>query len=327
MLADRRFDFRRYRPGDEEAILDLFARSFGASRTLDHWRWKYQQNPFGNEHISLAWDADCLVAQYAAYSIPFWRNGAEMFAHHIADIMTDRSVRHVGRGSSSVFARTALHFYENFCEGKVAFNYGFNTATSREFSIRFTRAEAVEPVTYRVRENVHRLSRLRRWLSGYTVEPLRDVGPEYDAFFRRVAPAYGFVVERSSTYMRWRYLQSAEPGYFVVAIRKRGRLAGWSAFRLRDETLLWGDALFDPAASDAPEILLRHVALRYAATRVEGWFSRRPAWFDAILQRLGFVVMDEPNDLSLSCVPFTFTDAISAMRTSLYYTMGDSDLF
>jgi hypothetical protein len=327
MPADERITIRRFGPGDETAILDLFRRSFHAERSLDHFAWKFRSNPYGNEHISLAWLDSKLVAQYAAYPVRAWHQGANVPAHHIGDIMSDRAVRHIGRGESSVFAQTAKHFYEVFCEDKVAFNYGFNTATSREFSVRYTGATAVESVVYRSRGPIERLTRWQRWRRGYRLELVRQVGPEFDHFFNDVAPSYGFLVRRDATYLRWRYLQLSEPGHFIVAIRKWGRLAGWSAFRVRGDSLLWGDALFDRAHEDAAEVLLRHVAPEYPVAKIECWFPPRPSWFHATLDRLGFHITQEPNDLSLSCVPFTMRDAVSAIRASLYYTMGDSDLF
>ena len=327
MLADARITFRPYTPGDEPAILDLFERSFFVKRTPEHFAWKYRGNPYGNERISLAWDSDRLVAQYAAYPVRVWLDGQNLIANHIGDIMSDPSVRHVGRGPTSVFARTAADFYTRFCEGRVAFNYGFNTATSRAFSVRFTRAEAVEPVTYRSRVQVARLSRLRRWIRGYRLELVRDVNAEYDDFFERVAPSYRFLVRRDATYLRWRYFTFVEPGYFFVAIRKGSQLVGWSAFRVRGDKLVWGDALFDPAFEDAADVLLRHVAPAYPVSTIECWFPPRPSWFDSILNRLGFVAAREPNDLSLSCVPFTLGDAPQRIRESLYYAMGDADLF
>jgi hypothetical protein len=45
------------------------------------------------------------------------------------------------------------------------------------------------------------------------------------------------------------------------------------------------------------------------------------------LERLGLRAEQEPQDLSVMCVPFEFPDATERMRESLYYTMGDSDLF
>ena len=136
MPVDARFTSRPSRAGDEEQILGLFARAFPhASRGIEHFRWEYQRNPFGNEHISLTFDdAGRLVAQYAGYPVRMIDDDSELVAHQIGDIMTDRSVRQVGRGPTSILARTAQHFYDAFCSGRVAFNYGFTTDAHRQLS-------------------------------------------------------------------------------------------------------------------------------------------------------------------------------------------------
>src|ERR1051326_878621 len=169
MPADARFITRAYRDGDEEAILDLFARSFPhAPRTREHFDWKYRENPFGNERISLTFDEGgapsaeggersaeggaqgaeggergaeggaqsgeggepaheplspsalrplpsalraspsalrpppSLVGHYAGYAVPFRMLDRDVLAHQIGDTMTDVSVRHVGRGPTSI---------------------------------------------------------------------------------------------------------------------------------------------------------------------------------------------------------------------------------
>jgi len=191
MPGDQRFITRAYQPGDEAAIHDLFARCFHAPRTIEHFRWKYLQNPYGNAHISLTFDSDRrLVGHYAGYPVPYVESGRAFIAHQIGDTMTERSVRHVGRGPTSVLGRTALHFYENFCESQVAFNYGFNVANIQKFSLQFLRSDRVEPVPYRVRDlrrdPIPRIGRLGRWPRGYQLEQVHGAGEEFDAFFARV---------------------------------------------------------------------------------------------------------------------------------------------
>ena len=249
-------------------------------------------------------------------------------AHQIGDTMTDPSVRHIGRGPTSILGKTALHFYEHFCDGNIAFNYGFNVANIQRFSLRFLRSDRVEPVTYWMRRlPIPRISRLGRLSRGYQLELVHEVTAEYDRLFERVAPAYRFLIRRDAQYLRWRYLECPEPGAFIVAIRKWRRLVGWSVFRVRDNRLSWGDALFDPNAIDAMDVLIRHVAPTYPVEQIEAWFPPRPKWFAEALQGFGFVQGSEPQDLSLMCVPFTLPDATQRMRDALYYTMGDSDLF
>ncbi|MEA2240189.1 MAG: hypothetical protein QOC81_4913 [Thermoanaerobaculia bacterium] len=333
MPVDARFTIRAFRDGDEEQILALFARAFPhAARGREHFRWQYQRSPFGNERISLTFDdAHRLVAQYAGYPVPLVDDGRDLVAHQIGDIMTDPSVRQIGRGPTSILARTANHFYDSFCRGKVAFNYGFTTAAHRELSVRFLGSDAVEPAPYRVRDLTAnpfpRIGRLGRWPRGWQLELVRDAGSEFDAFFERVAPAYRFLIRRDARYLRWRYLECPDVPYFVVAIRKWRRLVGWSVFGVRGSRLAWGDALFDPQHGDAVEVLLRHVVPSYPVDRIDGWFPARPAWFDDVLRGQGFESRPDPQDLSLMCVPFTESAASARIREQLYYTYGDSDLF
>jgi len=325
MPVDDGFIVRSYREGDEKAILDLFAKSFPhAPRSLEHFDWKYRRNPFGNEHISLTFDPNGeVVGHYAGYVVPYRRDGRDFLAHQIGDTMTAVHVRHIGRGPTGILGRTALHFYATFCEDKIAFNYGFNVANIQKFSLRFLRATAVEPVAYRVCNRRHTRRRWWNRLRGYTVDVVRETTPEWDELFDRVSDAYRFLVKRDAAYVRWRYLECPDVAYVVVAVRKRGRLVGWSAMRVRDGVLTWGDALFDPRFEDAPEVLLSH----FDADRIEAWFPPRPAWFDAILRDLRFESQPEPQSLSVMCVPFVFADATARIADELYYTWGDSDLF
>lgn len=329
MPADSRFTTRSYRPGDEHAILDLFNRSFPHSpRSLEHFHWKYRDNPFGSGRISLTFDSDGrLVGHYSGYSVPFRYGSRDVFAHQIGDTMTEPSIRHVGRGPTSILGRTALHFYEHFAEGQVAFNYGFNVANIQKFSLRFLRSDRVEPVTYRVRAPLPPIGRGERWLHGYQLEVVRDTTSEFDDLFSRAAPAYRFLVRRDAEYVRWRYLQCPDVPYHVVVIRKWRRLAGWLVFRVAQSRFLLGDLLIHPAFPEALEVALRHIVPSHPVDVIETWLPPRPEWLDRTLRELGFETRPEPQDLSVMTVPFTWPDAAARMRESLYYTWGDSDLF
>ena len=320
---------RAYGEGDEAAILELFARSFHQPRTRAHWEWKYRRNPWGNGRISEAFDAEgALVGHYCGYPVPFYDRGIERLAHQIGDTMTAPHVRHIGRGRTSILGRAATHFYDTFCAGQVAFNYGFNVANIQRFSMLFLNATRVEPVTYRVLARpVAPIGRVARWMGGYQLEIVRDPAAEFDRFFDRVKDAYGFLIRRDARYIRWRYLECPDVPYVVIAVRKWRKLAGWIAIRIRENRLSWGDALFDPACRGAIEVMLRHIVPGYPVEAVEAWFPPRPKWFHEELERLGFETKPEPQELSLMCVPFTMSDAVDRMRSDLYYTMGDSDLY
>ena len=327
----QRFSTRSYRAGDERAILDLFQRSFHATRTSEQWRWKFQQNPWGRERISLTFDEGKLVGHYAGYPVPFVTPGGVMLANHIGDTMTDPSIRHLGRGPTSVLGRTALHFYEHFCEGSVAFNYGFNVANIQKFSLRFLRSDRVEPVGYRVRDlrkkPLPKMGRFERWARGISLQLVTATSSEWDALFDRLWPQYGFLARRDSAYVTWRYLLCPDPKYSVVGLRKWGKLVGWIVFRIRDDRFSLGDMLIDSDHADVLESALRHLTALFPTSVIEAWCPPRPSWLDHQLRDLGFENRPEPQDLSLMCVPFVRKAATEEMRAELFYTMGDSDLF
>jgi hypothetical protein len=330
--VDARFTIRRYQRGDETAILDLFARSFHEQRSLEHWRWKYEDDPYGAERISVAFDdAGALVAHYAGYPVRFQIDGAGTTAHQIGDTMTEPSIRHIGRGPTSILGRTALRFYENFCDGQVAFNFGFNVANIQKFSMRFLRSTRVEDVAYRRRDlrtdPMPRLTRIERYARGVTLELVTETSSEWDDLFARVESSYGFLIRRDAQYVKWRYLSRPDVKYVVVAMRKWRHLAGWLVFRLRDNRMSIGDLLIDPDHAGVLDVALRHLARLYPAEAIDMWCPPRPGWMHELLTSMRLNLTREPQDLGVMCVPFVDADAPSRMAAALYYTMGDGDLF
>jgi hypothetical protein len=336
----RREDFfvREYREGDEEQILPMFCRNFYVERSLARWSWEYRDNPYGALKISEAFTEDGrLAAHYAGYPVRFHREiegrSNSLPALQVGDTMTEPAFRHVGRGPTSLLGRTVRHYYARFCEGQVAFNYGFNTGNIQRFSMSFVGARRLEDLPF------HRLDLERHplvpphpllsRLAGYRVEQVTRFDARFDELFRRVSPAYRLLVERDARYLEWRYASCPDAGYSLYAIFRRRRLVGWSVFRAKGERLLWGDALFDPRHPGAVRQLLAAVlaAPEHAqAKSVEAWITSRPAGWRETAVSLGFESRPEPDDLGFVFVPFGH-DPEEEFRAHLYYTMGDSDLF
>ncbi len=334
------YRIRSYRSGDEPAILELFRDSFGSDLSLERWAWKYHHNPRGGPRISLAFSPDGeLACQYCAYPVR-WRGlplASHADSHQVGDTMTRRSARAVGRGPTSLLARSARHFYLVNCRGRIAFNYGFNTGNIQKFSNRFLGVRQVEEVPYRElppdkrlrskRQGKAPLSRNARLGGRYDLRRIVErsgVGAEFDALFERVSDRYGLLVERSSEYLRWRYLACPAGGPELIAAYRRGRLAAWAAATRLPDRVEWGDALVDPAERRAVRALLAE--MRAPGLPVTGWFSDRPRWLSRELDALGMVRRPEPQGLVTGLAPFVRGDAVSLMRKG-YYTKGDSDLF
>ena len=325
------YRIRGYRPGDEVAILDLFRDCFGEALSLQRWRWRYLDNPRGGPRISLAFDSDGeLVCQYCAYPVR-WRGlpaAVPVVGHQVGDTMTRRGARGVGRGPTSILARTSRHFYLTQCDGRVAFNYGFNAGNITRFSTRYVGAHVVEDAPCRELPADAELGGRRRFGRRYelrrVVEP-SEIDAGFDALFEKVGERYGLLVERSAEYLRWRYLDCPDEGLELTAAYRRGRLAGWVAAKRLPDRVEWGDALIDPVERSALRDLV--AGIREPGLPLAGWFTERPAWWSRELDRLGFVRRPEPEGLVAIMVPFVCGDAVERMRGAGYYTKGDGDLF
>ena len=323
------YRIRGYRPGDEQAILELFRDSFGTELSLESWAWKYRRNPWGGPRISLAFSPDGeLVCQYCAYPVR-WHGlppPCPADSHQVGDTMTRRAARAVGRGPTSLLARSARHFYLANCKGRVAFNYGFNTGNILKFSNRFLEVRQVEDVPYRELPPSAPLGRRAR-RGRYELRRISErseVDAEFDALFERASGRYGLLVERSAEYLRWRYLDCPGERLELIAAWRRGRLAAWAAAARLPDRVEWGDALVDPAERPALRALLAE--MRVPGLPVVGWFSDRPRWLSRELDALGLVRRPEPQGLVTGLAPFVRGDAVSLLRQG-YYTKGDSDLF
>ena len=358
-----RFTVRPYRDGDEAAILRLFRASFHLDRGLDHWRWKYAENPWGRGEISVAAAPDGeIAAHYGGYPIPIWRQGKRnvssersernvpleggerntFLALQIGDTMTDPAARDAGRGKAGLLARTVRHFFSSHRDGSYGFFYGFNTGPIQRFCRWFIGGRQDRPVRYLARD----LEPAPVWSAGgYRVERVDSVGPSWDRFFRRAAPHYRFLVRRDARYLDWRYLKRPDARYVILAARRFGRLVGWSVFLRREDTvtdrasIAWGDALFHPRHLQAAEAILaaaladpelsgaRRDGVRDdGARRIDAWFSGGPPKWDEQLARLGFVVLPEPQGLGLIALDDAEPEAFERLE-EMYTTMGDGDLF
>ena len=331
-----RFAIRGYREGDEAAILAMFATSFGAQRSEEHWRWKFRDDPYGSLRITVVLDRDgSLAAHYAGYPVRFVfpsRTAGEIGAMQIGDTMTSKAVRASGLGKTSVLARMVDDFYERHCVGQLSFNYGFNTGHIRKLGERYLSYRYLSDVTVWQRPLRDRRRRPRRLLAralGYRARAVTATGPEWDGFFARVAPRYGLLVQRDARYLNWRYLGCPDRVHTLVEVRRRGVLVGWGVAAPRGRTVALGDALFEPErAPDAFPVLLNALGRLFpGADTVGGWFPATPEWWVARLRAEGFAPGPEPNALAPGFAFFEPSPTLSDLDRYWYYTMGDSDLF
>lgn len=330
---------------DEVQVVDLHRRAFPHDRrTVEHQRWKYTANPFGEPIRVGAFAPDGRLATHvSAYALPMVQAGPagrrDLRVRQIGDSMTDPEFRRVGHGRRGLFAQAMQRLVDAGREHGMDIVYGVAPARLQRFYVRHVDgSELLLDIPFRrARIRDDRPVDASDWprhgeTSRYGVADLAPGDTRVDRLFGCTAPSFGILVRRDAAYLAWRYHRSPDHRYLMIAAEQNGALVGWSVFRRAGDELLWGDALFDPDHTDAVRpVLARALALSPGVTGLSGWFRDRPGWWARTLESVGLVRAPEPHDQSVisACYPRPGVAAVTGdhLREGLYFTMGDSDLF
>ena len=315
---------------DDPHVVDLFRQVFSAPRSMEHWRWKYRECPFGRDAVVVCRDPDGhIVANFSGYYVPvedLARKAAPLLVLQVGDTMTHPSVRHVGFGKTSLLVRTAHYFFARFCEMKVPFVYGFNTGNIQKMGKLFLGYRPVYPLD----EYTLSIDTLKPSLYsflGYTCREITRFSRDHDLLYERAKRAYGrFVVIRKSDYLNWRFADP-DKAYRIFEVRRRfGMPVGYLVAEKKGDGAVVGDVFWDPEHVRALERALRRMALTMGVRHVSLWLSKTPPWLIDQLLRIGFQRQPEPLGLWFVFVPFQMRLREDDME-GFYFTKADSDLF
>lgn len=316
---------RPYAEGDEAAINDGFNRTFGLTRTLDEWRWKFPASPEGR-WIMLAVDGGGRVlAHYGAVVAPMRLGPVTVRGAQIVDAYAAR----LGRRRDALGHKVFTNCYEEFIrrfgarEG-LPFMFGFPGGRHFEMGIKVLHYEVVGPVEFWAR-GVGRRTPL--WLTGHRVRRGFD-REAVDGLWRRCAHRYPYATVRDGSWLERRFTSRPGVAYEHLSARRAGIVRAWAVVCRAGDVLQWADLLWDGEDSRALAALVRAVDARARTARCRAihlWLGGDVA-AGATLSCLGFESMRQPDGLHTLARVFHPEIDLDLVRRRLYLTLGDSDL-
>lgn len=306
---------RSYQPGDEAAIVNLFSDVFAQPLTLAQWRWKYTESGSVPPLARLAFDASGrLVGHAGAIPLQGWRHGRMLPFFQVCDVMVALDAR--GQlGGRNLFTRLMRELLSELAgRWPSAFTYGF--PGQRPF-----RLGEYSRIYHRI-EQVHRLewSACSEGLFPFLhVQPLAWNDPQLNALWTRLAPDFHLALVRDQTYIHWRYASNPFHNYELLGLYLESWLFGWAVLRRKDDQLQLIDLLIAPRWLKPVVATLAQTAAATGATRVEAWLPA--SW------RIQAEVNQEPTEVVISGVALKLPIMSAELARSLYYTMGDADIF
>jgi hypothetical protein len=338
-----RWIVRPYRPGDEDRILDLFRRVFRVERSLEHWRWKFRDNPSGHYHMRLAeTPSGELVGQYAGLPVRVAWGEKTLVFDQVIDVMLDPSVR-LGLKRTGLFFALANQGIGGYAgPDRVSGGYGFPTPEALRIGQRAARYTPMHPVVGLVLDLRQDGQNHSAVLAGgdwpnlysrlYRVQAVERFGQEVDRLWEQVSPELPVAIVRDARYLNWRYAACPDVHYTMLGAfhRLTGALAGVAILRteVRGEPVAaLVDWLVRGRATGAGLALLARcaqMATQAGMQQMQAWFPKY-AWPFRLLQGLGF----QPEETIYEFVALSMSPEVSLewAKNRWYYTMGDSDIY
>jgi hypothetical protein len=330
---------RTYAPGDETAILELFAATFGKRRDLDAWRWQHERAPEGPASIQLLDDDGVLAGHLAHVPFALWVDGRRLRVARGGDTMVRAEYRRRGA------MRTLV-------EGFLASSHGC------EVRLSFPNHLAVDLMQRHGGGKL--LGRLPKWvrllgaspelgpagnLAGplgalygrlvaprtapLPVEPIDEIGPDLDRLADESASFARCLRVRDAAYVRWRWRERPGAAWTLTGVRDGDRLRGFAVFGASDSPVDRRGRIVDLLAADPAALrsLLVDAVERLAAAgcrRVVCELQDPRPWARRQLVRAGFLRWR--GDIPVICRALSArAGAAPECLDNWLMTRGDSD--
>jgi hypothetical protein len=250
---------RDYQPSDRDQIFTLMEEIYDAevvANSRSHWEWQYHdnpRNPEGRPAIRVADRDGEVVATICGVRQEFWIDGTTTPGMWVVDFMarqagTEERERHRFGKRLAVECRDTMPLIAGV--NRPALNRYWKRILGDQVDIcavpmmirpiradRLARAK-VKGVASSAAAAVGRIAgplvfrtRNRRLDRSITLSEIERFGPEFDAFFRVVAPSFRYLSVRDADYLNWRYVDIPCRSYRAFAAHREGELAGWFVTR------------------------------------------------------------------------------------------------
>jgi hypothetical protein len=210
------FIIRNYRPGDEVALVQLFERVFHHRKTLNFWRWQFEENDGGVLHVTVAEHKHGeIIGHFGGVVTRFLCQGNVVRVSQGVDVVT-----HPEHRSLALYcAMTRGHFREAEKKG-VGFVYGFPSLDHLKIARRQFGARTLGSVS-EWSCKLNWLAQLGRNLNRNREEP-REVsivsrfGVETDTLWNELKNHFPCSTVRDSRYLNWRYADQPDHQYVFL---------------------------------------------------------------------------------------------------------------
>lgn len=321
---------RDYRDGDEAQIVDLFFKVFGRKLSLEFWKWRFRNNPFGNAICKLMFDADKMIGHYAVTPSELQIGDQIVPTAYSMTTMTHPDYKRCG-----IFTLLAESAYDASMATGKKLVYGFPNLNSYGGFVKKLGWQGFGPMmVWSCRNQVITLPPRHR----LSVREIARFDGRIDHLWEREKSGHAVIVPRTKMYLNWRFVDILSVAYrkFLIFPKGEENISGYFILKV---------------FNDGSEEIGHIVDLFYANDRATiaaildfsiAWFAERnirkiSCWLpNALINadrdlflKVGF--RESESKINFGMRIFKKSDAenlqLASEMGNWHLTMGDSDVF
>lgn len=240
---------RKYKEGDEKQILDIFNFVFKESRKLEHWYWKFRENPAGFAPICVAEDNGKIVGYYPLTLVKMKIEGETMMGSQMVDLVV-----HLNYQRQGIFVTLGKKLLTKAGEEGIQISYGFPNEAAHPGHLKYgcfdvglipkmvkilnldhilkkhTKSEFLFKAGRIFVNLVLKILFKSKRFSDSTNIVVNEI-PSFDSrinnFWERISADYKISIVRDQSYLNWRYVENPGRKYTIYLAENDNNILGF----------------------------------------------------------------------------------------------------
>jgi hypothetical protein len=259
---------REYEKNDEEKIVNLLQEVFEiwphfdlSVSPVEHWKWKYQQNPLQKSVIAVAESNNRIVGCSHGYYLKTKFGNESLLAQQGVDLAVDKNFRGRGIHDKLILKKDEIHLRNNvnftyslsgnpvvykkdLKKNRPRFPYQIQhmikiNNIKKHFEIKKYKDEKIKQYGYIFLKNINKISNYKIKFKPYeklndncNIKEVKFVDKKFDIFWKKVKNHYNFITERDEKYFNWRFCDKRGGEYFTKIAYDNDNILGYIVYRI-----------------------------------------------------------------------------------------------
>lgn len=354
-----KYSIRPYRSGDEYDIVELLQTVFLAwprfnipCSSIDHWRWKFIDNPSNETYVYVAESDSKIVGTESRILLKIKVLDNILLGEQRVDLGVHPDFR--GQG---IFSNILESLYKNSLNSNIQLSYAeesnpivikkwkkYNAALHPNRIIKYfwirdlvkfkENNKSIDLSLYKDLQEHNFYFNERKFDESWNIIEIDRFEKNIDLFWNKASKSFDYILKRDQYFLNWRYCDPRGGSFIKKVAVESGEIIGFIVYRFNTwfddypKGLIY-DFLTLPNRNDVAKSLLYDAIKYFSDVNVYeiNYWAVEESPYNKIFEELGFVDLNQ--NIYLNFIPINIKKEIFkkllGKKIKIYFSMGDVD--